>query len=1121
MTRLRQWSRRFAPCAVVTAIMFLLPGLVSAQNPPYWPTPTEYQMGVGGGGQFKSLAGRNNVIFMGSDVAGVFRSLDNGQHWHIANRISATGTTQESGITDPSVLDILWTTAGATDRVVVATADGIFYSDNPAIALPGLPTWTRATLRLPNGGDPFLPDLDGGEGFPPLDPEHPGKNLCRVNLGPLNVRGSVSALTSYYDSQAQVVHLLAVSGFDWQDAVGYRDTHRDLIYESTNDGQTWTVYRIYTPATNPSDPCWGRAFSDIEVFDNKIWVALISGDGVLSHALTNLDDGQWDNVRSTPGGADYGLVPGCGFGLLPNGDPPPGPPSGYSGPVYGIHPIEFTKFDSNDDGTDELFVAMQTVVTPISGTTCPSNLGLADYGVYKRVAQATGWTNANGSGATSLPSPPGFSSPYYAYNRVRKFTYDTGTPNRSAIFTTRTNINWPAIETTDSFSYYSTNGADWHPLSRAYLNQAGAGQECGSTVWKQLGNDMGPFEFGKDGFVCIGAPSTPGLLEWYPNYDHQLRVTETRTGGVSADADLFDVSSGAFLFDHAKVATTINAQSTYSPSTVDRITSALNWIDVTGQGTCRVSALTDWNDNQERCWQNAAVYSSVPPVPALPDISAITDAATFRGKLWVGRVDAPAAQWRFDLNNRNWEEFFLPLPRFSETRLPCDSLHPREYDSNLGSEIVAIATREGWSANKTEDPATVDCDTQRTDIRFPAVILAGGNWGGAAYASGFIIKMEKCVDSAHPNEEWPLKRIQLVGEQNFGPACGPGEPTVRSCPTYGQTEAGDDIWQPCNGMVTDLVWSPPVSGQTQSDGGTFFAAVTGRRMETDPDLDRGEIGIYKSADGVTWTMIAKDGDAGVGYPKWRDPTQFCPLGNNRGCLWDSYSPFKFSVVVTDLYLSLHGDMTWCKNLACQGSGDYTDAFAQSGIWKWNRTTNKFVRINFSRPLFNIAGVSKNKNNKLIAIAGRHYHPSIEGVTGAPDCYDDDNQRAGIYRCDNPASCDWKCVWPELDYTGFPSGEDPRRPVDSVDLVTSACIGTESGGNCHGYYFGAFRGAAIHSVESYGLIVSNDGINWKEEDVPAGHRTFLRLDVLNLNKNAPNEKMLGIGSQAGLYVLDFP
>ncbi len=79
------WVRRRALALIPTlAVAAVLTPFADAQLP----QPSEYQMGVGAGGFFRTIAGRNGVLLAGSDVDGLFRSLDGGRTWHLANTMS-------------------------------------------------------------------------------------------------------------------------------------------------------------------------------------------------------------------------------------------------------------------------------------------------------------------------------------------------------------------------------------------------------------------------------------------------------------------------------------------------------------------------------------------------------------------------------------------------------------------------------------------------------------------------------------------------------------------------------------------------------------------------------------------------------------------------------------------------------------------------------------------------------------------------------------------------------------------------------------------------------------------------------------------------------------------------
>lgn len=119
-------KRPFSNCS--TRMLGLIWALIFAISIPTTASsgtiPSGTALGAGGGGVFtvfKNHPIHKNLSFAGTDVAGVFRSTDGRNHFKNVSRGLTTGFIND--------IDILYNSTGL-DRVILATADGIFLSDN-------------------------------------------------------------------------------------------------------------------------------------------------------------------------------------------------------------------------------------------------------------------------------------------------------------------------------------------------------------------------------------------------------------------------------------------------------------------------------------------------------------------------------------------------------------------------------------------------------------------------------------------------------------------------------------------------------------------------------------------------------------------------------------------------------------------------------------------------------------------------------------------------------------------------------------------------------------------------------------------------------------------------------
>ena len=102
-------------------LLGLLSGMTASGQTP--PSPPSWEWaGWGGGGFYYAVAfhpGRNGVIYLGGDVAGMYRSDDHGRHWRLIN----------DGLADYGVFSLAVDTM-SPDTVYAATPAGLCKSTN-------------------------------------------------------------------------------------------------------------------------------------------------------------------------------------------------------------------------------------------------------------------------------------------------------------------------------------------------------------------------------------------------------------------------------------------------------------------------------------------------------------------------------------------------------------------------------------------------------------------------------------------------------------------------------------------------------------------------------------------------------------------------------------------------------------------------------------------------------------------------------------------------------------------------------------------------------------------------------------------------------------------------------
>ena len=1064
------WVRRRALALIPTlAVAAVLTPFADAQLP----QPSEYQMGVGAGGFFRTIAGRNGVLLAGSDVDGLFRSLDGGRTWHLANTMSTES--RESGIASVMINDILWHPT-IENRVIVATMDGIYVSDNPA--RPEGPEWTRVTPGT-NAG------LGLSDGFRPGFYYPPG-SYCRNGQYRNSRQAGVAALTAYVDPGGNTT-LFGVSGMGFFLKAPQKDTNRDLLWVSTDGGDTWTYHRIRLPAppdpicsgdpilsrtdrdedphcsANPiwnnaiyNDPAslcpkpanynqfdWRRTFIDVEVHAGRVFVAALEGQGVLSAPLSNLDP--WRRENS-------GLPYGC-----------------YGG-YEGHHPAQMTHFLPDLPGaTEQLYLSVFS-----TGPAPPPCMATAtSFGVYRWDPDAGNpvpqphWVRADEGSANPLPAPATSSpaSPYYSYLALQSFE----TPDWRALFTAMP--NGYSIGDNRGAIYKSRDGVNWHALAPAYwLDHESELNACGTDgIYRQLGADYGPFEWGLDRYACRGG----NLLEWYPNPHYQFgtaRVFQAGSPPSAHDERLYTWMPGLYEVD-PDYDETPPATPPARPMTLLTSTEVVEG--------CAVASQRDFHDNALRCWADASVAG-------LPDISLIPDVELFDGKLWLARADWSGSQWRYDLARRHWEEFLMPM----NVPYVRDLTTYDNYDADMGTEIWTVASRPG-------SPSAGDAPCGQ-DLVYPMLVFGGGEMQLPPYRAGLIIKGLKCEG------QWHFDAIGMIDE-----APNPQHPLWNKVCPYkiaGNT-AQDDLWEPCRGNVIDLAYLPPQPGDGTNGEGRFFAASSGQVCATQTVPRFGEVGIYTSIDGDVWVKLPPD--ASAGYPDWWDSSHCKP----DGCVGNTDPfPFAFSQTGNELFMSFRGNAPFSLPIA-----------SVSGLWRWRTDASRvgggvFEAIPMTTPLLAIGGVARDANGRIIVATGMKYHPSAPA--GSP--YDAGSLRAGIYRCQGgpgvpevlPSCESWTTLLtiPDWDFPGADSYENKYLGL-SGGLVATDRLGNSQGS----FLFASWYANNARSSGGIPLAVSEDGgLTWSFRALSKQFRAALGLRILPLG----GHNHLALLGQAGLYILDF-
>ena len=136
------------------------------------------------------------------------------------------------------------------------------------------------------------------------------------------------------------------------------------------------------------------------------------------------------------------------------------------------------------------------------------------------------------------------------------------------------------------------------PWLAYWLDHESEVNACGTDgIYRQLGADYGPFEWGLDRYACRNG----NLLEWYPNPHYQFGTAQVFQDGSppsAHDERLYTWMPGLYEVD-PDYDETLPATPPARPMTLLTSTEVVEG--------CAVASQRDFHDNALRCWADASV----------------------------------------------------------------------------------------------------------------------------------------------------------------------------------------------------------------------------------------------------------------------------------------------------------------------------------------------------------------------------------------------------------------------------------------------------------------------------------------------------------------------------------
>ena len=209
-------------------------------------------IGPGGGGWLTTIeisSDNPNVVYVGCDVGGIYKSTDNGVSWQIINNGLTNYIVQDIAI-DPQTSSTLY----------AATQGGVFKStdkgDTWVIKRNGFPPTSKWSFTSPIAEiivDPVNPNIVyAGVGMPPVMFEHNEQNWIIVEE-----KGVIYKSTDYGESWSKIQNTgININALIYSMAIDHNDptvlyaTTEYGVYKSTDAGNTWQSKSTGLPHLN-------------------------------------------------------------------------------------------------------------------------------------------------------------------------------------------------------------------------------------------------------------------------------------------------------------------------------------------------------------------------------------------------------------------------------------------------------------------------------------------------------------------------------------------------------------------------------------------------------------------------------------------------------------------------------------------------------------------------------------------------------------------------------------------------------------------------------------------------------------------------------------------------------